>query len=143
MKKIKPDDLEVFAPGLKSSLDDMPRIERSKKDKAEPETASARQQASKPARKRASTQSTPISDGDLAGVIAALVKEKGKETTYVRVTQAEKQGLLDVVYTYRRQNVQLAENDVARIAIAALMDDYKKNGENSLLAKVIYQMSSS
>jgi len=145
MKPLKPDDLNMFAPSattLKSSLDDMPRIERSAPAKPKEqgsESTLSSPTANKPARPPASTPAK--SQADVIAAIAALVTEKGKDTTYVRLTQPEKQSLLDVVYTYRRQSVQLTENDVVRVAIAALLDDYKANGANSLLVNVIRAMN--
>jgi hypothetical protein len=45
--------------------------------------------------------------------------------------------LADIVYTYKRQGVKTSENEINRIAINFLIEDYAKNGKESVLAKVI------
>jgi hypothetical protein len=65
------------------------------------------------------------------------VKKSGKEVSFVRLTQDEKNELADIVYTYKRQGVKTTENEINRIAINFLLEDYKHNGEASVLVKVI------
>ena len=65
------------------------------------------------------------------------VKTVGKEVSFTRLTPEEKARLADIVYTYKRQGIKTSENEINRIAINYLIQDYEANGENSLLAKVI------
>jgi hypothetical protein len=70
--------------------------------------------------------------------IRKIVKNPGKEDVlYVRLTKEEKDKLADVSYTYKRQGIRTSDNEVVRVAINALLEDYKTNGENSLLSLVI------
>jgi hypothetical protein len=69
--------------------------------------------------------------------IRKTVKSLGKEVAFTRVTPEEKGKLADIVYTYKRQGVKTSENEINRIAINFLIEDYTKNGKESVLAKVI------
>jgi len=85
--------------------------------------------------KKESEQS--INHDSVIALIRSAVKETGKETSYHRLTTEEKSKLEDVIYTYKKQGYRLSENEVARIAINWLMEDYKQNGKNSILDLVI------
>ena len=75
---------------------------------------------------------------DALETIRKIVKNPGKEDVlYVRLTKEEKDKLADVSYTYKRQGIRTSDNEVVRVAINALLEDYKTNGANSLLALVI------
>jgi hypothetical protein len=69
--------------------------------------------------------------------IRKTVKSLGKEVSFTRVTPEEKGRVADIVYTYKRQGVKTSENEINRIAINFLVEDYKKNGKESVLAKAI------
>ncbi len=70
--------------------------------------------------------------------IRKIVKNPGKEDVlYVRLTKEEKDKLADVSYTYKRQGMKTSDNEVVRIAINALLEDYKTHGETSLLATIL------
>jgi hypothetical protein len=65
------------------------------------------------------------------------VKQIGKESATQRLTLAEKQALLDIEYTYRRQGIRTSGNELIRIATNYLIEEYKQNGEGSILAKML------
>jgi hypothetical protein len=69
--------------------------------------------------------------------IRKAVKQAGREVTFVRLTPEEKSQLADIVYTYKRQGVKTSENEISRIAMSYLLENYKANGQESILAKVI------
>jgi hypothetical protein len=70
--------------------------------------------------------------------IRKIVKNPGKEEVlYVRLSKEEKDKLADVSYTYKRQGLKTSDNELVRVAINALIEDYKTNGESSLLAIII------
>ena|SRR5579859_3810464 len=70
--------------------------------------------------------------------IRKVVKTPAKEEVlYVRVTKEEKKQLGDIEYTYQRQDIPTSANELGRIAINFLIADFKENGENSILAKVL------
>ena len=72
--------------------------------------------------------------------IRRTVRVPGREVSFVRLSPAEKGQLADVVYTYKRQGCKTSENEINRIAINFLLADYKANGEQSILARVIASM---
>ena len=69
--------------------------------------------------------------------IRRVVKTPGREVSFVRLTPEEKGQLAEVVYTFKRQGQKTTENEINRIAINALLADYRANGEQSVLAKVL------
>ncbi len=78
---------------------------------------------------------------DTIEIIRKAVKELGKEAATYRFTQEEKRMLADIVYTYRGRGIRTSENEITRIAINALVEDYRQNGENSTLAKVLERLN--
>jgi hypothetical protein len=92
-------------------------------------------QASRKASKHASTLATKP---DIIESIRKIVKTPAKEEVlYVRVTKEEKNQLGDIEYTYDRQGFDTSANELGRIAVNFLIADYKANGEESILAKVL------
>jgi hypothetical protein len=87
----------------------------------------------------ASNQASVLSryHASIIDAIRKTVKSVGKEVAFVRLTPEEKNRLADIAYTYRRQGVKTSENEISRIAINFLLEDYKTNGEASILAKVL------
>jgi len=69
--------------------------------------------------------------------VRKAVKELGKEAATHRFTPEEKKALLDIVYSYKSQGIKTSENEVARIAINFILEDYEQNGSNSILDKVL------
>jgi len=69
--------------------------------------------------------------------IRKAVKMPGKEVSFIRLTREEKDQLTEIVYTYKRQGKKTSENEINRIALNFLLQDYKANGNDSILAKVI------
>ena len=83
-------------------------------------------------------RSSPESDAEqrIEGIRKA-VKQLGKETTFCRFTQDEKNGLGDIVYTYKRNGIRTSENEIVRIAVNWLIENYRTDGPNSVLAQVL------
>jgi hypothetical protein len=44
---------------------------------------------------------------------------------------------MDIEYTYRRQGIRTSGNEIIRIATNYLIEEYKLNGEGSILAKML------
>ena len=74
--------------------------------------------------------------------VRKAVKQVGKEAATHRFTLEEKNMLTDIEYSYRRQGIRTSENEITRIAINYCVEEYRKNGENSLLAKVLKRLNS-
>ena len=69
--------------------------------------------------------------------IRKTVKVVGREVSFVRLSAEEKRRLAGIVYTYKMQGTKTSENEINRIAINLLLEDYESNGEQSVLARVL------
>ena len=70
-------------------------------------------------------------------LIRKAVKEFGKEAATHRFTSDEKKAIADIVYSYKNRGIRTSENEIARIAVNFLINDYKINGENSVLDRAL------
>lgn len=84
----------------------------------------------------------PLTEDDMIEAVRKAVKHIGKEAATHRFTLEEKQMLADIEYTYKRQGIRTSENEITRIAINYFVEDYRKNGEKSMLAKVLKRLNS-
>src|SRR3954467_2130242 len=84
----------------------------------------------------------PVSAENILEVVRKAVKHIGKEAATHRFTLDEKNHLADIEYTYKRQGIKTSENEITRIAINYFVEDYRKNGEQSLLAKILKRINS-
>ncbi len=66
-----------------------------------------------------------------------IVKRVGKEPVFVRVTEQEKRQIQAISYTYGAQGVDTSDNQICRIAINYILEDYQTNGKESVLARVL------
>ena len=78
-----------------------------------------------------------LADNDIVEIIRRAVRRTGEKVTYIRLTKEEKSEMKDIVYTYEKQGVETSENEIGRIGLKWLIEDYKENGQNSILAKVL------
>lgn len=86
---------------------------------------------------------TPPTNGDaLLEKVRKAVRQVGKEAATHRFTLEEKNMLADIEYSYRRQGIRTSENELTRIAINYIVEDYHKNGEQSVLAKILQRLNS-
>jgi hypothetical protein len=85
--------------------------------------------------------STPDLDHPIE-IIRKNVKRLGKEATFCRFTQEEKNALGDIIYTYKRSGIRTSENEVVRIAINWLLENHRSDGQNSVLAQVLDKLNS-
>lgn len=70
-------------------------------------------------------------------VIRKAVKKWGKEAATHRFTMEEKKAIADIIYTYRSRGVRTSENEITRIAVNFLVEDFKENGEASMLNRAL------
>ena len=85
---------------------------------------------------------TPQDEDDILDIVRKAVKQIGKEAATHRFTLDEKNLLADIEYTYKRQGVRTSENEITRIAINYFIQDYQRNGNSSLLAKILQRLNS-
>lgn len=76
-------------------------------------------------------------DAQSVEAIRQVIKVPGREVSYVRLTAEEKADLADVIYTYKRQGQKTSETEINRIALNYLLLDYRENGQQSVLARVL------
>lgn len=116
---------------------DMSRDEDGDKDKDKDETAvTAAPHAHVAAAMTAMAAEAPA-HAETVERIRKTVKEIGREVAFTRLSPTEKGRLADIVYTYKRQGVKTSENEINRIAINLMLNDYEVNGEESVLARVL------
>lgn len=70
-------------------------------------------------------------------LVRKAVREFGKEAATHRFTADEKKQITDLIYTYKSRGVKTSENEIARIAINFIVEDYRENGETSVLHKIL------
>ena len=76
-------------------------------------------------------------DANTVETIRQVIKIPGREVSYLRLTPEEKADLTDIVYTYKRQGQKTSETEINRIALNYLLLDYRENGQQSVLARVL------
>lgn len=84
---------------------------------------------------------TPPYQGDTIEAIRGAVKQLGKEAATHRFTQKEKKALADIVYRYKGEGVRTSENEITRISINFLVEDYQERGKDSILARVLERLN--
>jgi hypothetical protein len=146
----------AFFPGYKS-----PDSPPAQSEKAKPvKTSNVTSKANKPAEKLQPSNdtttprhhdttvssnrdtTTPIQGIDIFEVVRKAVKQIGKEAATHRFTIDEKNLLADIEYTYKRRGIRTSENEVTRIAINYIVEEYRQNGEESILAKILRRLNS-
>src|SRR6266700_3522142 len=84
----------------------------------------------------------PKKEDEVLETVRKAVKQLGREPATQRLTIEEKQALRDIEYTYSSQSIQTSSNEIIRIALNFILTDYRRNGENSVLAKVLRNLNS-
>ena len=76
-------------------------------------------------------------DVSIPDVLRESVKEYGTEKATYRLTAKEKKALMDIIYAFRDRGIRVSENYLVRIAVNSLVHEFRLNGENSVLTKVL------
>jgi hypothetical protein len=78
---------------------------------------------------------------DIIETIRKTVKQVGAKTLYIRLTPEEKHELASIVFGFNKkysgEGRKTSENEVGRIALNFLIEDYRAHGKESMLAKVL------
>lgn len=83
----------------------------------------------------------PSQEDELIEAIRLAVRELGKEAATYRFTPDEKKALGDIIYAYKGRGIRTSENEITRIGVNYLIEDYRQNGANSLLATVLERLN--
>jgi hypothetical protein len=84
----------------------------------------------------------PETEGEMLEAIRKSVKRVGKEAATQRLTLEEKKTLRAIKFTYEQLGIDTSGNEIIRIGMLFILKDYQKNGENSILAKVLKRLNS-
>jgi hypothetical protein len=70
------------------------------------------------------------------------VKQLGKEAATHRFTVEEKRALKTIEREYEEKDIRTSENEITRISINYIIEDYRQNGRDSILARVLKLLNS-
>jgi outer membrane biosynthesis protein TonB len=104
-------------------------------EKPKPETIKPNNRDVKKPRNRDTTVSRY--DDAMIELVRKAVREFGKEAATHRFTLDEKRAIADIIYSYRNSEIKTSENEITRIAVNFIINDFKENGKNSVLDKVL------
>lgn len=137
---------DIIAPEEEVVVEE-PVVEEEKPPVTDP-VAKAEEQKLPKTRARRPTQSKPDTNAamgsdqaDLIELIRKNVKPVGKEAAFCRFTPEEKSALGDVVYTYKRNGIRTSENEIVRVAVNWLIENYHADGQHSVLAQVLEKLN--
>jgi hypothetical protein len=117
---------------------------------AQPAKPQATQQPKKPAVRPRHRDTTVSRHHDTATAamgpakletIRQAVRQIGKEAATHRFTIQEKDALKEIEYTYGRKGIRTSENEITRIAVNHLIQDFHENGDSSILARVLEKLN--
>jgi len=119
-------------------------LQQKKPEEKIPDTMTPRYRDTKHDTTVSSNHDTTISSSEdqLLEAVRKAVKQVGKEAATQRLTLEEKQALADIEYSYQRQGIRTSGNEIMRIATNYIVRDYRKNGEQSVLAQVLKKLNS-
>jgi hypothetical protein len=102
-------------------------------------TVSRHHDTTTPKNHKITPSTTPLSSYSQETVehLRGAVKQLGKEAATHRFTVEEKRALKSIAFEYANKDIQTSENEITRIAVNFLLDDYRKHKEHSLLARVL------
>lgn len=91
------------------------------------------------ARKSDSSQDNGLASYQASTIerIRKVVKDGGREVSFTRLSMEEKQQMKDLVYTYGRMGIKTTENEIVRIALNYILEDYQASGKASILERVL------
>lgn len=84
----------------------------------------------------------PPHQDELVESIRKAVKGLGKEAATYRFTQEEKRTLSNIVFEYKNKGIRTSENEITRIAINFLIEEFQLYGKQSILARVLDRLNS-
>ena len=91
---------------------------------------------------RAHEPMSPCYPDNLIDAIRKAVKAVGREDSTIRLTREEKMELRDIAYTFERQGQSISGNVLHRIALHFVLTDYREDGKESVLSRVVEALAS-
>ena len=80
---------------------------------------------------------TPRYHDTIIKIIRKAVKNFGKEAATHRFTIVEKKAIADIIFRFRAKDIKTSENEITRIAVNFIVQDYKENGKKSILERTL------
>jgi len=84
------------------------------------------------------SSTAPGHDGGTGSTMVARIRRAvrriGKEAATYRFTHEEKDVLAEVIYRQSRIGIKACENEIVRIGVNWMLEDYRVKGESSLLS---------
>jgi hypothetical protein len=82
----------------------------------------------------------PASEKDSLKKVCKAVQEIGKEAATHRFTVNEKRVVSELIYGFRKKQIRTSENEITRIALNYLIENYEVKGAESILEKVFREL---
>ncbi|SRR5260221_4834983 len=82
------------------------------------------------------------SEEEMVEHVRKIVKQVGKEPATQRLTMNEKQDLAEIEYIYKKKGIKTNGNEIIRISTSYIVQEFKNNGEKSILAKILEKLNS-
>jgi len=83
---------------------------------------------------------TPRHHDSMIAKIARTVREVGREVKTYRITPQENNALVEIIYFFRKNKYRLSENEIARIAINLLIEDFESDKKSCMLSRIAEAM---
>lgn len=139
-QELVPEDSNTTNDPLAKITPVAPKTVQKKLEKSKQDTATPRYHGTMIPSNRDTT--TPYTEDDMIEGVRKAVKQIGKEAATHRCTLEERQALDDIEYQYKRLGIRTSGNEITRIAVNYIVEDYRRNGENSILAQVLKKLNS-
>ncbi len=79
----------------------------------------------------------PLAPASVVAQIQRSVQQVGSKPITGRLTAEEKQALDEFLYTIKQAGIITSGNEVARIALQLVIEDYRRRGKSSTIAKIL------
>lgn len=74
--------------------------------------------------------------------IRKAVKQLGKESATLRLTDLEKGAVWDILVDMRRKGIRTTETEIIRIALNYILNDYEKDSDASIVVQALESLNS-
>src|SRR6266566_313096 len=128
----------VFFPQPQRDFFPQPQKEPQIQEKKPEDTTKPRHQDTMIPSNRDTT--TPQNKEDILETVRKSVRRIGKEAATLRCTLEERQALDEIEYQYKRQGIRTSGNEITRISVNYIVEEYRMNGESSVLAQVLKKL---
>ena len=92
-------------------------------------------------RRHGVTISPTQADTDQIENLHRAVKQSGKDHSTYRLTVEEKQELARIVYSYGERGIKTTFNEITRVGLNWLLEDFRARGDDSILARVLARLN--